>query len=155
LRALAAGFSAAASRLLSWGAAATAHNLLLARTKISEATTLDVLDRAWAGILADLPPAARRHRTLALGSGLGCISGGSAPLGFLPVLLPAAEMPRCRLSTEQLIDLLKKPTCVGKPRRVILDHLGQRYQRRFEDVWEFVEFLREQQLPLDFASPWR
>ena len=43
--------------------------------------------------------------------------------------------------------------CMGDVRRVILDHLGNRYRRTFGDVWEFVRFAREQNLDLDFTTP--
>ena len=42
---------------------------------------------------------------------------------------------------------------VGEARRVVLDHLGNRYHRTFADVWEFVRFAKEQNLDLDFTSP--
>jgi hypothetical protein len=45
------------------------------------------------------------------------------------------------------------PACIGEARRVVLDHLGNRYKRHFADVWEFVRFAREKNLDLDFTSP--
>jgi hypothetical protein len=72
----------------------------------------------------------------------------------LALLLPAAEPPPCRLSTQQLVELLKMPTCLGEARRVVLDQLGHRYRRHFADAWEFVRFAKEQHLDdLDFISP--
>jgi tRNA A-37 threonylcarbamoyl transferase component Bud32 len=59
----------------------------------------------------------------------------------------------CRLTTQQLVELLKMPTCFGAPRRVILDHLERRYDRRFNTVWAFVRFAEEEKLGLDFTSP--
>lgn len=59
----------------------------------------------------------------------------------------------CRLSTQDLVELLKMPTCIGAARRVVLDHLGNRYGRRFANHWAFVRFAREQKLNLDFTTP--
>ncbi len=59
----------------------------------------------------------------------------------------------CRLTTQQLVELLKMPTCVGTARRVVLDHLGNRYDRRFVSHWSFVRFAQEQKLSLDFTTP--
>ena len=59
----------------------------------------------------------------------------------------------CRLKTQELVDLLKMPTCVGTARRVIIDHLSNRYGRRFDNHWAFVRFAREQNLGLDFTTP--
>ena len=77
----------------------------------------------------------------------------SPRLGNAVMLMPAAEPLPCRLSTQQLVELLKMPTCIGEARRVILDQLGNRYRRPFADVWEFVRFAEEQQLGLDLTSP--
>jgi hypothetical protein len=65
----------------------------------------------------------------------------------------AAEPLPCRLTTQELVDLLKMPTCFGKARRVVLDHLGNRYRRRFVNHWAFVRFASEQGIELDFSTP--
>jgi hypothetical protein len=51
------------------------------------------------------------------------------------------------------VDLLKMPTCIGAARRGVLDHLGNRYGRRFVNHWAFVRFATEQKLSLDFTTP--
>jgi len=53
----------------------------------------------------------------------------------------------------ELLDLLKLPTCYGTARRVVLDHLGNRYGWRFVNHWAFVRYAQEQGLDLDFATP--
>jgi hypothetical protein len=65
----------------------------------------------------------------------------------------AAEPFPCRLTTQELVELLKMPTCFGTARRVVLDHLGNRYGRRFVNHWAFVRFARDQGLDLDFTTP--
>jgi hypothetical protein len=52
-----------------------------------------------------------------------------------------------------LVELLKQPTCVGPGRRVILAELGNRANRSFADVWDFVDWAREQQPGLDLTTP--
>ncbi len=47
------------------------------------------------------------------------------------------------------------PTCTGAARRVVLNHLGNRYGRRFANHWAFVRFAREPNLDLDFTTPHR
>jgi hypothetical protein len=74
-------------------------------------------------------------------------------LGQAEVLLQAAEPLPCRFTTQQLVDLLKMPTCVDEARTVILEQLSNRYKRPFIDVWKFVEWAQEHEPGLDFTSP--
>lgn len=71
----------------------------------------------------------------------------------LSLLLPALQPLPCRLSTQELVDLLKQPFFVGEARRVVLDQLENRYGRKFTDHWEFVHYAEEQRLGLDFTTP--
>jgi hypothetical protein len=59
----------------------------------------------------------------------------------------------CRLTTQQLVELLKIPTCFGPGRRVVLDQLENRCKRRFCNHWAFVRYAEESGLNLDFATP--
>jgi hypothetical protein len=81
----------------------------------------------------------------------------SAGAGFEGALTAAsrvfAQPFPCRLTTQELVDLLKMPTCFGAARRVVLDHLGNRYGRRFVNHWAFVRFATDQKLNLDFTTP--
>lgn len=65
----------------------------------------------------------------------------------------AARTPRCRLTVQQLVDLLKMPTCYGPARRVVLDHLGYIHGRWFLNHWAFVRFARETGLQVDLTTP--
>ena len=94
-----------------------------------------------------------RSRSGALSSVVSSLGTDGHPLTAVSFLLPASEPLPCRLSDQQLVELLKMPTCVGAARRVVLDHLGIRYRRTFADVWEFVRFAKEQRLDLDLTSP--
>jgi tRNA A-37 threonylcarbamoyl transferase component Bud32 len=75
------------------------------------------------------------------------------PLSALPLLSVASEPFPCRLSTQDLVELLKMPTCFGPARQVVLKHLGNRYHRTFANHWEFVRFAKENGLDLDFTTP--
>jgi hypothetical protein len=94
-------------------------------------------------------PVGRRAVALAATVGMGT----AGPLASLPFLPPAREPLPCRLATQDLVDLLKLPTCVHQVRRVVLDQLGNRYRRRFETHWDFVRYAQQQRLDLDFTTP--
>ncbi len=80
-------------------------------------------------------------------------SAGSGIIGMLEAAKISVEPYPCRLTTQELVDLLKMPTCFGEARREVLDHLGDRYGRRFINHWAFVRFARERNLGLDFTTP--
>jgi hypothetical protein len=126
---------------------------LLAMTKTSEPATLQGVAQSLSVILSDNDPASQLAAGVHLSTAVGSVADAGQPLNALAPLIPGAEPFPCRLSTQQLVELLKMPTCVGPARRVVLDHLGNRYQRPFADVWEFVRFAEEQKLGLDFTSP--
>jgi hypothetical protein len=86
-------------------------------------------------------------------SAVASTAGSGQPLAGLAPILAAAEPPPCRLSTQELIELLKMPTCGSEVGRVVLDQLGNRYRRSFADRWDFVRFAHERQLGLKFTSP--
>src|SRR5262249_17817247 len=83
---------------------------------------------------------------------------GLAPAPTLPtpahLTLALDSLPE-PLPGQTLVDLLKLPLCVGEARRVVLDALGRRYQRRFADQWDFVRFATEQKLDLDLSQSTR
>jgi hypothetical protein len=93
----------------------------------------------------------KRRRATAVATALGVSL--DQPLGALPALSIASKPVPCRLSTQDLVNLLKMPTCFGKARKVVLKHLSNRYGRTFANHWEFVRFAREQHLDLDFTAP--
>jgi hypothetical protein len=107
----------------------------------------DALER----FLIDSTPTRTQQRTAALAGLIGTSAHGLT-LG-LPLLPAAVEPLPCRLPTQDLVELLKMPTCVGAVRRVILDQLGNRYGRRFDTHWDFVRFAQEEGLELDFTTP--
>jgi hypothetical protein len=146
---LARGLSAVAPRLEPNEAAQAAAALTQAMSgTTADPSLLSGPAQALAALLSTAPPPQGPSRAASLiGAGTG------HPLTALPFLITAAQPLPCRLSTPQLVELLKMPGCVGAGRRVVLDHLGNRYRRHFADVWEFVRFAKEQNLGLDFTSP--
>jgi hypothetical protein len=100
---------------------------------------------------AELPAAS--WRAAAVPAAIGPFAHSTHPIVAVAMLAPAWEPQPCRLSSQQLVELLKQPVCVRQARRVILDQLQNRYHRKFADHWEFVRFAQEQHLELDFTSP--
>jgi hypothetical protein len=143
---LARGLSAVADRLGPKEAAeAVAH---AAAQVLADGSPSRELASVLVALLSPPPPLQDPHRAAAL---IG--AGPRHPLTALPVLIATAEPPLCRLSTPQLVELLKMPGCVGPSRRAVLDHLGNRYRRRFADVWEFVRFAQEHLPDIDLTTP--
>jgi tRNA A-37 threonylcarbamoyl transferase component Bud32 len=102
-------------------------------------------------IRVDQPDRFRRATTV--GGLVASLAGTGQPLPAFPLLRPVLERLPCRFSTQQLVDLLKQPICVGQARRMILDQLENRYRRKFADHWDFVRFAEKQKLKLDLTSP--
>jgi hypothetical protein len=116
----------------------------IASDRQADAGTLELL-------LTDAAPLPVRQRIVALAAAVGQGAGG--PLAGLTFLPAAREPLPCRLATQDLVELLKMPTCLREVRRVVLDQLGNRYGRRFETHWDFVRFAQEQNLGLNFTTP--
>ncbi len=107
-----------------------------------------------APLLAEIPASNIPSRSVTAVSAVALLAATDIRSAPSPPAIPAAEPPPCRLSTQQLVDLLKMPTCIGETRRVVLDQLGNRYRRRFSDAWEFVRYAEEHKLDLS-TSPAR
>jgi hypothetical protein len=93
----------------------------------------------------------RRSALLARSAGLGLTP--RCPFTTLPTLLEATRPAPGPFSTQQLVDLLKLPTCVGIARDVILQELGQRHHRTFPDLWDFVDYAHQHLPEVDLHSP--
>jgi hypothetical protein len=81
-----------------------------------------------------------------------CLAGNGRLLDSVTLLGPALAPLSCPLTTQQLVDLLKQPLCVGHMRRVILNKLEDRFRRKFADQWDFVRFTEKRRLGLNFTS---
>ncbi|HKI33425.1 MAG TPA: serine/threonine-protein kinase, partial [Gemmataceae bacterium] len=148
---LAEGLSAVAARLEAKDAAQAAATLIQGMDDPED--LLPWRAQPLSALLSAVPRAEIPSRTTTVASAVALPAGTGHPLTILALLIPAAGPLPCRLSTQQLVELLKRPACVGKVRRIILDHLGNHYRRTFADVWEFVRFAKEQNLDLDFTTP--
>jgi hypothetical protein len=146
LDALAQGLAAVAARL---DPREAARALTAAMAKRTPAELPHLEQALWSCLTADPRRPAGRAAAL-VGSTAGFPWPGP-PLAGLALLPP--NLPPCRVSTQELVELLKLPTCVGPARRVVLDQLGGRYGRRFADHWDFVRFACDQGLGLDLTSP--
>jgi hypothetical protein len=134
-------------------AAEAARNLTQAMSKTTGRDELGVLAAGLSAVLTGVDLPEQRRRTAAVVACFGLAPDGNIPLAGLPLLQSALEPLPCRLSTPELVELLKHPLCVAEARRIVLDQLATRYRRPFADQWEFVRFAQEQHLDLDFTTP--
>jgi hypothetical protein len=111
-----------------------------------------VADRSDLSSLDSLLPTTSGPKVLLQGASVTGTGAGHL-LTTLPVLSAAAESFPCHLSTQQLVELLKLPACVGYKRRRVLDYLGYRFQRRFADLWDFVAWAQKHEPDLDLTTP--
>jgi serine/threonine protein kinase len=153
---LADGLEAVSARLSAADIAASARALTdaMARDPNPNPNTLGSLARRIRAVSQQrLGSNEAGPRAVLLARGIGESMSPATRLSGLATLTQAAQPLPSRLSTQQLVDLLKMPTCVGPGRGVILEMLGQRYQRRFADQWEFVEYTEKQLPDIDLKSP--
>jgi tRNA A-37 threonylcarbamoyl transferase component Bud32 len=146
MQALAQGLAAVAARL---DAEARSTVLLKGMSHTNDPEALGQLAHGLAAVRAEDIPS----RSAMAAAAVALPTGTGHALTALALLIPAAEPPGCPLSSQQLVELLKRPGFVGPARRGVLDHLGSRYHRTFADQWEFVRYAREQHLDLDFTTP--
>jgi hypothetical protein len=143
---------------------AQAMSALAARAEPTDAATISAalesalvqnVQDTYGGGAWQRPSALQSHvpSAAATASAVAFPANGGHPLAALAILLPTAEPPSCRLSDQQLVNVMKTPACIGPTRRAILDQLGNRYRRTFADVWEFVRYAQQQRLNLDFTTP--
>jgi hypothetical protein len=109
---------------------------VLAKTLRTFACGLPMLERERVGLLA-----------------VGGFGSSCGVLSELPLLRLDFHPQGKPLPAQPLVELLKHPFCVGEPRRAVLDALEFTYNRRFADQWGFVQFVRDNKLPLDLLTP--
>jgi hypothetical protein len=105
------------------------------------------------GILPAITIGPPTRQALTVGAAVAGPADGRGLPAALALLSLAAEPPPCRLSTQELVDLLKHPLFVGEPRRAVLNQLGNRYRRTFADQWEFVAYAKEHLPDIDLTTP--
>ncbi len=133
---------------------ANAHAAILAAMMCSDgdidwASESDLVRAAFARVLTDTSQIQRDLRGVRMAMqtiGLG--------VGALPAVVAIEAEPwPCRLTTQELVNLLKMPTCYGKARRDVLNQLGNIHGRHFANHWEFVRFAHENHLSLNLTTP--
>jgi hypothetical protein len=145
--------AALAGRLGPGEASAAAQQVLQAMAKTTAPSALRPLAEALAALAGRLGPGeASKRAALAARA----VAEGLAPptrLSGLATLLRASQPLPSRFSTQELVELLKMPTCFGPARDVILRQLGQKCNRHFAHVWEFVDWAHEHRPDLDLTTP--
>jgi hypothetical protein len=111
------------------------------------------LSKGLSAVLAQFDPREQPRRSSAVATAIGLMAGTGYPLAAPVVLRTAREPLPSRLSPQELVELLKHPTCLGQARRIILDQLESHYQHAFADSWAFVRYAQEQKLDLDLTTP--
>jgi hypothetical protein len=130
--------------------AAPAARLLLDRTQlVNDRISFAELTSALKALATSL----RREEAAALAQALQeKLAIPDKPL-FLPSYADAFKVVAGGLDEQDLVNLLKQPTCVGSARDVVLDEFGRRRGRTFADVWELADWLREHEPDVDLAAP--
>jgi hypothetical protein len=153
LRSLVHGLEAVGSRLSPKDAEAASRVLIAAMADATDPARFASLAQGLQAISIQLKPDEAAARAIRLADALGELISPDNLLPALATLTDAAQPLPSRLSTQQLVDLLKMPTCVGSGRTAILDLLGQHFKRRFADQWEIVGFAEAHLPNLDLKTP--
>jgi hypothetical protein len=150
---LAQGLAAVAARLGPGEATATAPVLTDALAKETDGNARSSLAKGLQALPARLGPEETARQSVAAARGIGEMLSPPTRLSGLATLTEASQPVPSRFTTQQLVELLKMPTCIGEARTVVLEMLGQRYQRTFADQWEFVDFAAKHLPDIDLKSP--
>jgi hypothetical protein len=153
---VAQGLAAVAARLSPEEAAryagAAARLLSEALAKVSPSTTQYSLAQGLATVAARLGPTEAARRSLLAARALA-ETPWPHPLAGLAALALAAQPLPSHFSTQELVNVLKWPTCVGPFREEVLRQLGNKYNRSFADQWEFVDFAEKHLPDVDLTTP--
>jgi tRNA A-37 threonylcarbamoyl transferase component Bud32 len=117
--------------------------LVQALGKMTDRLAIGILARTLAAVVAGEPGERCCRRVVA---GIGA----SSPLAVAATLNLPPPLP-----VPVLVDLLRRPLCVGEARRILLGELSRHYGRPFADQWDFASFAQEQNLDLDLFAPFQ
>jgi serine/threonine-protein kinase len=104
-------------------------------------------------LIVEVGPEETLHRVRFLAVALGNTTPAPPSLGGLAVAMEPSWPLSGRFTEQQLVDLLKMPTCQRSVREVIIRQLGWQCDRPFANMWEFVAWAREHRPDLDLTSP--
>jgi hypothetical protein len=144
------GLQAAASKM---EPAEAARLLVEAMAKNTDPFALDHLAQGLLTVVATMGPGESSKRNVLVARAVGELLSPPTRLSGLATLAQSTHLSGSPPTTQQLVDVLKMPTCVGPPHAVILALLGQRYGRAFADQWEFVDYAHEHLPDLDLTTP--
>jgi hypothetical protein len=144
---------ALAPRLGPEEAAAVARRAVEAIGKTNDPDSLSGLAEASVALLVQAGPGEISPRTDAVTVAIASLGDPTAGFAALAPLAEVSHPLPGRFSEQQLVDLLKMPTCQQPVRQVIVEQLGRQCNHPFADQWEFVAWAREHRPDLDLASP--
>jgi hypothetical protein len=153
LRSLVKAVAALAPRLDAAGASAASRQALDLMGKTNNSDALRSLAEAVAVLEVQATTEEASKRTKLATSAIGHASHPMGSLAGLTALAKAAQPLPGRFTEQQLVDLLKMPTCQRPAREVIIRQLGYQCGRPFGNLWEFVDWAREHRPDLDLTSP--
>jgi hypothetical protein len=139
-----------ASRVCSQTAANSIRFMAMAKP---QGVDLDLLATGLSAVLVRFDPLELARRSAVVVTAVGLMARSGHPVAAAVVLRTAREPLPGRLSPQELVELLKNPTCLGLGRRIILDQLESQYKHAFPDHWAFVRYVQEQKLDVDFTTP--
>jgi hypothetical protein len=106
-----------------------------------------------AALLVDEKPGNRTSRVQLLVATIGSAGIPPSPAAGLSTLAePARPLPG-RFTEQQLVDLLKMPTCRSEARELIVRELGHQCGRPFANMWDFVDWAQKNRPDLDLTWP--
>jgi hypothetical protein len=150
---LAPALSSLAGLLEQHEAAALTPQLVKVMAKATDPQALSHVAQALSSLATRLEPHEAADQAVLVARALGEEALPATRLSGLATLLQASRPLPSRLTTQELVDLLKMPTCVGRARDVVLKMLGQRYHRTFADQWAFVDYAEKHLPDIDLKSP--
>jgi serine/threonine protein kinase len=120
-------------------------------------TTDPVLQRALANtaalLIARIGRREMSRRSCLLVGALGIAAVSSHPWSAFAESAEASRPPQERFTEQELVNLLKLPTCDQPARQVLVRQLGWQCGEHFDNMWEFVDWAREHRPDLDLTSP--
>ena len=137
---LVGGFDAVAPRMDADAARAVAQRLF-------EAWGPDDLDAPMVEILLARMDGETAHRLAAVAGPkllARFVAGGYSP--GMAFMVSQEDFPgafrkvTARLGRQELVELLKEPASAGEAEAIVLEHLGRLGNRKFDNVWDFVEW---------------
>ncbi len=148
-----AALAALAPRIGRSDAAEDAGLIVELMGKTNHPYALQPLPFALAALLVQSAPRESDRRVRSLAAAIGNASGAFTLFTDLAPTDEAWQPLSGRLNEQQLVDLLKALTCRREARQVIVARLGNQCGRPFADMWEFVEWAKENRPDLDLTSP--